>query len=159
MFAKWILRALAALFGLVVLLVLLLAGALLALDIPGNASGMAAKSICSATCVAGRPWQNLLAQDVVPASPALAPISIQVDEAGTSVTARFAGLFARQARLLPDRGCVLEVPAPAATKPAVAAAKPGTAQAWPAGEAALLPEQWGTGVDTKARPSPSTSLV
>ncbi|MEO6626411.1 MAG: hypothetical protein ABIN37_16520, partial [Burkholderiaceae bacterium] len=150
MIARWIRRGLAALLGLILLLLLLVVGALLALDIPGNAAGMAAKSICSATFVAGRPWQDLLAQEVVPASPALAPISIRVDEAGRSVTARFAGLFARQARLLPERGCVLAADAAGASTPPVQAAKADTAQPWPVGEVALPPDQWGAGVDSKA---------
>ena len=150
MVARWIQRGLTALLVLVLLLVLLAVAALLALDIPGNAAGMAAKSICSATFVAGRPWQNLLAQEVVPASPALAPIGISVDEASASVTARFAGLFARQARLLPERGCVLESNASGASGPQAKADRPDRTKAWPTGEAALPQDQWGPGVDGKA---------
>ena len=41
--------------GLTGLLLLAAVGALLVLDIPRNASGMAAKGICSAAFVAGRP--------------------------------------------------------------------------------------------------------
>ena len=150
MVARWIQRGLTALLGLVLLLILLAIAALLALDIPGNAAGMAAKSICSATFVAGRPWQNLLAQEVVPASPALAPIGISVDEASASVTARFAGLFARQARLLPDRGCVLESNARGASGPQAKADRPDRTKPWPTGETALPQDQWGPGVDSKA---------
>ena len=149
MAARWIRRGLTALSALVLLLLLSAVGALLALDIPGNAASMAAKSICSATFVAGRPWQNLLAQEVVPASPALAPISISVDAAGASVTARFAGLFARQARLLPDRGCVLETNAKGASGASAKSENPDRAKPWPTGEAALPPDQWGSGVDSK----------
>jgi CubicO group peptidase (beta-lactamase class C family) len=125
--------------------------AVVALGIPRNASGMAAKGVCSAAFVAGRAWQNLLADDVLPASPALAPISIQVDTSAKTVTARFAGLFARTARLVPDRGCVLDLdpaPTPAATGTSRPPA-PGL-QPWPAGDAPLPPDQWGMGVDGNA---------
>lgn len=53
-------------------------GALLALDIPRNAAGMAAKGICSAAFVAQRPPDGLLAADVLPASRVLALISATV---------------------------------------------------------------------------------
>jgi CubicO group peptidase (beta-lactamase class C family) len=132
-------------------LVLLLVAALVALDIPRNAAGMAAKGVCSAAFVAGRPWQTLLADDVLPASPALAPISIQIDGSDKSVTARFAGLFARQARLLPDRGCVLDVATAAPVMPTENAPRAhDPALPWPQGEAALPADQWGPGVNTAA---------
>ncbi len=142
------------LLGLVVVAII----ALLALGIPRNAAGMAAKGICSAAFVAGRPPHNLLADEVLPASPALVPISVTVDQADHSATARFAGLFARQARLLPGRGCVLDVdaarPSAAAAATAAAPATPRTAAqralAWPQGEAALAPSEWGAGVDAQA---------
>ncbi len=134
------------------LLALLVAAALLAvvaLGIPRNAAGMAAKSVCSAAFVAGRPWQGLMAQDVLPASPALVPISIDVDVAAQSVTARFAGLFARKARRVADRGCVLDLEA-GPPPPAPAASPALAAMPWPQGDAALPPEQWGPGVDVTA---------
>lgn len=87
--------------------------ALVALGIPRNAAGMAAKGVCSATFLAGRPWNSLMADDVLPASPALMPIGVSVDAAAQSVTARFAGLFPRQARMVADRGCVLDLEAAA----------------------------------------------
>jgi CubicO group peptidase (beta-lactamase class C family) len=125
-------------------------GALLWLDIPRNAAGMAAKGVCSAHFIAGRPWQGLLAEDVVPASAALAPITLDVDAPAQRVTARFAGFFAREARLLPHRGCVLDVDAPLNPKPpAEDAPAPSTAR-WPEGEAAVPPQEWGAGVDAAA---------
>ena len=137
--------------GLTGLLLLAAVGALLALDIPRNASGMAAKGICSAAFVAGRPVAQLLADDVLPASPALAPIRVDIDTAQKTVTARFAGLFPRQARLLPDRGCVLDLPPGATPAPASPmAAASDAAQPWPAGQAAVPPAQWGPGVDAAA---------
>jgi CubicO group peptidase (beta-lactamase class C family) len=122
---------------------------LIALGVPRNAAGMAAKGICSAAFVAGRPWPNLLAEDIVPASPALVPIGISVDERNKTVTARFAGFFARQARLLPNRGCVLDVNS---VEPhALAVDTVGDAgRPWPQGEAPLGQADWGEGVDADA---------
>lgn len=149
MATHWIPQALKVVAIIVAGVVVLVIVALQALGIPGNAAGMAAKGICSAAFVAGRPWQTLLADDVLPASPALAPISVSVDEAGHSVTARFAGLFARQARLVAGRGCVLDLdqagPSPVAVRVAADVRLP-----WPQGEAALPPAQWGAGVDAVA---------
>jgi len=141
-FFMWVASVLA---GVVVTLVV----TLVALGIPRNAAGMAAKGVCSAAFVAGRPWQNLMADDVLPASPALAPIGISVDPSAKTVTARFAGLFARQARLVADRGCVLDLesaPAPIAR----AAAPVDTRLPWPQGDGALPADQWGPGVDAGA---------
>lgn len=106
---------------------------------------MAAKGICSAAFVVGRPAKELFAEDVLPASPVLAAISLSVDEADHSVTARFAGAVSRRAMLVWDRGCVLDVeagPGVPAYKPSVDGTKP-----WPEGEAAVLTAQWGPGVD------------
>ena len=157
---------------LLAVLLLLVAGALLYLGIPRNAAGMAAKSICSAAFVAGRPWENLMAQDVLPASPVLRLINIEVDASARSVTAKFAGLFPRQAMLLPDRGCVLDVgvvlphpaqrvpPPPPASSAQFAqsaqsqpSASPATARAsdpWPMGDVPLAASDWGPGVDAPA---------
>lgn len=140
----WLIWLLAMPAGLLLLLVLALAAS----GIPRNAAGMAAKSVCSAAFVAGRPWQRLMAEDVLPASPALAPIGITVDDGQHTVTARFLGLFARQAQWVPDRGCVLDLSAPATGAPAPRPA--ATAQPWPQGTAALSPDQWGPGVDAAA---------
>src|ERR1035437_4511626 len=108
--SSWIKRALPMLLGLLLALAALAIGALLYLRIPQNAAGMAAKGVCSAAFVADRPWQTLMADDVLPASPVLGLINVAVDENARSVTAKFAGfLFARQAVLLPQRGCVLDV--------------------------------------------------
>lgn len=122
-------------------------GALLYLHIPQNAAGMAAKSVCSAAFVAHRPYSELLAQDVLPASPVLRAIFVQVDDKQHSVTARFAGLIARRAVLVPQRGCVLDAEpdnAPSAAAPVIDAVSN-----WPEGEAALPPGEWGPGVDAK----------
>lgn len=143
-------RGLLLLSGLVLNLAVLASGARLYLGIPQNAAGMAAKGVCSAAFVAGRPWQALMAQDVWPASALLRLVSVTIDENARSVTAKFAGLFARRAALLPQRGCVLDV---AAVSPSAALAPRTSAaaeQAWPQSEAALPMTEWGAGVDAAA---------
>jgi len=126
-------------------LVLLLVGTLAYLGIPQNAAGMAAKGICSAAWVAGRPLAHLMDEEVLPASPVLAAISISVNEVQHTVTARFAGIVSRRAALVRNRGCVLDVepdPLAQAYQPSVEAGMP-----WPKGEMAVAPEQWGGSVD------------
>ncbi len=145
--SNWVKRGVRFVAGLLLALLALLLMTLLYLRIPQNAAGMAAKGVCSAAFVAGRPWQNMLADDVLPASAVLGLISIVVDEPAHSVTARFAGLFARRAALLPHRGCVLDL-APASVSAAVARrASPDAAKPWPQGEAPLPASEWGAGVD------------
>lgn len=137
--------------GIVVLGVLVLAiGALWTTGIPRNAAGMAAKGVCSAAFIAGRPWQTLLADDVLPASAALAPIGITVDTAGKRVTARFAGMFEREARLLPLRGCVLDAEVANVRPPQTAPSPAGREAPWPQGDAPVPMAQWGPDVDTAA---------
>ena len=148
--SSWIKRGFLWLSGLLLALVALVIGALLYFGIPRHAAGMAAKGVCSAAFVAGRPWQQLLADDVLPASPVLGLISMTVDENARAVTARFAGLFTRRAVLLPHRGCVLEgspagAPAIAPTRP-----NPQASALWPQGEAAMPVAAWGPGVDAAA---------
>lgn len=143
----WFKRVATTLLGMLVVLLCAVAAALLYLRIPQNAAGMAAKGVCSAAFVAGRPWQTLMVEDVLPASPVLHAISISVDEKNHSVTARFAGAFARSAVLRKDRGCVLDLPPDAtaqATQP-----QEHVKLSWPVGDAALPPETWGPGVDAK----------
>jgi CubicO group peptidase (beta-lactamase class C family) len=141
---KWVKRILLTLVGLVVVLLAVVVGALLWLNIPSNASGMAAKSVCSAAFVAGRPADaaTLMEQDVVPASPALTLISTEINEAEHTVTSKFLGLFKRQASLVSKRGCVLDEPADPTAQPYTPAALDPAE--WPEGDAAT------TGVDTTA---------
>ena len=113
--------------------------------IPRNAAGMAAKGVCSAAFVAGRPLHNLMEQDVLPASPVLAAIGITIDSKMHSVTAHFAGVVSRTAVLLPDRGCVLDQSPSQAAKafqPSV-----NSADLWPQGEAVLPIPKWSKGVN------------
>ena len=141
----WLKRVAWAFFGTLLALLMLTVGGLLVVGIPQNAAGMAAKGICSAAFVAGRPTQNLMAQDVLPASPVLSLISISIDEINHSVTARFAGLVTRRAVLLRQRGCVLDLEPDPLAKPYTPAADLN--RAWPQGEAAVPVVDWGTGVD------------
>ncbi|MDE2416813.1 MAG: serine hydrolase [Burkholderiales bacterium] len=138
----WVLLA-----GLLTLGVLVF-GVLAYYGIPANAAGMAAKGVCSAAFVAGRPAQDLFAQDVLPANPILASIRIDaVDQSEHSVTASFLGLVSRRAVLVRDRGCVLDLPVDTtaqAYKPATNAAQP-----WPQGDATLPVADWGAGVDAQ----------
>ncbi len=141
-------RALRIVLACVLALLALVVGIVLALGIPRNAAGMAAKGICSAAFVAHRPLAGLLQAEVLPASPVLALIGVSVQEFDQRVQARFAGLFERQAQWLPDRGCVLDV----AAGPVRAAPPPvaDTHQPWPAGEAALPPAAWDQRIDRTA---------
>ena len=142
------------LMGLLLGLFVLAGTALLYFGIPRNAAGMAAKGICSAAFVAGRPLPRLMVDDVLPASPVLGLISISVDETARSVTAKFAGLFERTAVLLPQRGCVLDVTLPSLPVPVPVAktelATPKDDQLWPLGESPVPMAQWGPSVDATA---------
>lgn len=133
----------------VTVLVLAIAG-LLFLRIPQNAASMAAKSVCSAHFVAGRDAtaDELMEQDVLPASAALSLISTSIDEEERSVTSKFLWLIPATASLQTERGCVLDLPPDAAAQPYVPAATDPAP--WPLGDAALPPEQWGESVNAAA---------
>ncbi len=130
--------------GLLILVLTVLA-VLLYFGIPRNAAGMAAKGVCSAAFVAGRPSDRLMEQDVLPASGVLKAIGISIDSAQKTVTARFAGMVERTAVLLPDRGCVLDQAADLSAKPYQP--KLNTTNPWPQGDAPLPLQAWPQGVD------------
>ncbi len=140
---KWLLIAALALLALAV-------GALFYSGIPKNAAGMAAKGVCSAAFVAARPVDNLLADDVLPASPVLKLISVQIDEKEKRVTAKFAGLLPRTAQWLPNRGCVLDSAGSITQGDSVYFPRVGTPQPWPDGNAPSPVAQWASGVDAPA---------
>jgi CubicO group peptidase (beta-lactamase class C family) len=148
----WLRRSLFVLLGLVILLPLLLAVALVALGIPSFASGMAAKGVCSAVFVAGRSAQGLLEQEVLPADPVLTPVGVSIDQAQRSATGRYLGMAPRRAVWLPDRGCVLDLdPAPPAAIAGSAVGSrslPDAGKPWPEGNAALPAASWGADVDS-----------
>jgi CubicO group peptidase (beta-lactamase class C family) len=128
-------------------LVAVVIGALLWFDIPAKASAMAAKTVCSAAFVAGRPTTNdLFTEDVLPASGVLAVVSTDIDEQAHTVTARFLGTFPRTAALVTDRGCVVGLPADPTAQPHVPTPQDAP---WPLGDAAL-PESLWRGVDAAA---------
>lgn len=147
---RWIKRILLTLLAIIVVLLVLVIAALLYLRIPQNAASMAAKSVCSAHFVAGRDASadELMEQDVLPASPALSLISTSINTEERSATSKFLWTIPATATLHPERGCVLDLPPDPAAEPYVpAAADPAP---WPQGDAALPPEQWGEGVDAAA---------
>jgi CubicO group peptidase (beta-lactamase class C family) len=132
-------------------------------------AGMTAHAVCSGAFVAHRPWRDVLADDVLPASPVLRWVDVTVDEPGRSVTARMPGVAARTARWLPDRGCVLDAAAnaagtaarsgassassasAAAPTPMPPPARPAPRDApWPAGDRPLASADWGAAVDAAA---------
>ena len=131
--------------GAVLALLVVAIAALTYLQIPQNAAGMAAKGICSAAFVAGRPLANLMEEEVLGASPVLKAISISVDEVQHTVTARFAGLVSRRASLVSQRGCVLGAEPDPTAKPY--RPQVDTRAPWPQGDLAWAPSEWGPGVD------------
>jgi CubicO group peptidase (beta-lactamase class C family) len=147
---RWLRRLLVAVLVVVLLVVAVVVAVVLWFNVPSNAAGMAAKSVCSAAFVAGRGTdaKTLMQQDVLPASPALALVSTQVDAQQASVTAEFLGLFDRRASLQSGRGCVLDTEPDPQAQPFVAP-QPDP-RAWPAGDAAATPAQWPDGVDAAA---------
>lgn len=128
-------RTLLVLAIVVVVLIGAAFGYLLYVQIPQNAAGMAAKTVCSSAFVGGRPADatELMAKDVLPASGALSIIGTSIDAEAHTVTSRFLYFISRQASLLPDRGCVLdEQPDPAAQPYVPGDPLPGE---WPVGDA------------------------
>ncbi len=148
---KWVKRILITLGVLVLLLILAVVGILWYLKIPTTGAAMAAKAVCSATFVAGRPAEvdTLMEQDVTPASPALfGLVSTEINTEEHYVTGKFLGMFKRQASLTTDRGCVLGAPADPTAVPYQAA--PPDPAAWPAGDAAVPEAEWPAGTDSAA---------
>lgn len=135
---------LATILGLVGLALIAAIVALFYFRIPSNAAGMAAKSVCSAHYVAGRPADQLLEQDVYGASGVLKAISVEFNDANHMVTAKFLGAFPRRAVFLANRGCVLDGE-PGDGKPyRIPKQDP---QPWPQGEAVADRADWPAGVD------------
>lgn len=145
--STWFKRITLTVLILVGAVVALAFGALMYFHIPQNASGMAAKSICSARFVAGRPAAELMAEDVYGASGVLKLITVDIREDSRTVNAKFLGLFPRRASLLANRGCVLDETPDGDAK--TYKAKPAPAQ-WPAGDSPARKRQWPDGVDAPA---------
>lgn len=141
---RWIKRTLLGILAFILILFALIVGVLLYFHIPSNSAGLAAQTVCSGTFVSGRNAEDVFTQDVLPQSPALSVISTSVDESGHSVTAKFLGMFSRQATLLPNRGCVLDEAPNTASQPFTST--PANPAPWPAGDAPVPPAQWPAGV-------------
>ncbi len=131
---RWTIRVLVGLLIAGAAVVVLAVGALLYLQIPQNAAGMAAKSICSAHFVSGREGSadELMAQELAAASPAFSLVSTSIDDAEQSVSARFLGVISRRATLMEQRGCVLDGEVDAQAQATVAG--PADPAPWPAGD-------------------------
>lgn len=147
---RWVKRVALTLLAILVTVLILAIAGLLYLRIPQNAASMAAKSVCSAHFVAGRDAsaEELMEQDVLPASPALSLISTSINEEERSATSKFLRVIPATATLHPDRGCVLDLPPDPQAEPYSPA--PVDPAPWPQGDAALPPEQWGASVDEAA---------
>jgi len=102
---RWIVR-------LVFALTALLLGAFAWLGIPATAAGLVAKNLCSGVFVARRAQADVLAADVLPASPLLWLVHVSVDEGRQLVRGRMLWSAERTAMRLPGLGCVLD-PTPA----------------------------------------------
>lgn len=142
---KWIKRTIITIISVFVVLFAVVVGVLLYFHIPTNSAGLAAQTVCSGTYVSGRNAQDVFTEDVLPQSPALSVVSVSEDVPNRTVTAKFLGIFSRQAAFLPNRGCVLDAAADPAAVPFVNT--PESTEPWPAGGAAVPPSQWGAGVN------------
>lgn len=141
-------RGLLRLIGALLAILAVVAGVLVYLRVPQNTAGMAAKSVCSAAFVAGRPvTDDLMAQDVAPASGFHRVISTSIDVSDRTVTARFMGLFPRTSALVTDRGCVLDL---VSDPDSIVLTPTGDERAWPRGEAPVPKARWGDDVDAAA---------
>jgi hypothetical protein len=115
-------------------------------------AGLAAQAVCSGAFVAGRAPEGVLAADVRPLSRLTAIIDATADLDARSATGRAPGVAPRTARLVADRGCVLDAPPPAPGEvppPAFSRAAPRAAD-WPIGDRAVDPGAWGPRVDAAA---------
>ncbi len=145
---RWLRWILLTLLVLVVLVVAAVVGVLSFSGIPANSAGLTAQTVCAGTFVSGRDPQAVFTDDVLPQSPALSLVSIDVDQSDRVVTAKFLGIVERQAALHTDRGCVLDLPPDPDALPYQPA--PASDQPWPQGDSALPPRQWPAGVDRAA---------
>lgn len=131
--------------GILAVVLAAVVGVLWYLRIPSSLMGMAAKSVCSGTYVAGRDADRVFEEDVLPASSLLTVIAIEPDDERRAVTARLLGVMSRTAWLVEDRGCVLDLEPVTAAEPYTPTADATTA--WPQGDAAVAQDEWPEGVD------------
>lgn len=148
--------------------------ALVQLNIPSSAAGMAAKLVCSATFVAKRNPQDVMREDVRPASIVMQLATVRVDQQRRYVAGNMPGSAERFAVWHQGRGCTLlepgELPDPrqsrdmlagpasrVLTKPVVPSYTVATTtlgitrersqQPWPAGRQAVARQAWPESVD------------
>lgn len=137
---RWLFRLLLVLFAL-------LLAAFGWLGIPATGAGLAAKNVCSGLFVAGRKLDDVVHNDLLPASGLLRLVDLTVDDERRLVRGRMLWSRERSAVLLPGLGCVLD-PTPELRKTATTAASKGVAGAsqaappWP-------PTDW-RGIDRNA---------
>ena len=143
--STWAVRVVVGALVIILVLVVAAVGYLLGLKVPQSASGMAAKAVCSGVFVAGRDPDVVFDEDVAGASPAFAVVSVRVDEASHSATAKTLGLFSRTASLQSDRGCVLDVEPDPTAKAYVPTSD--LTRTWPEGDAPAPEQEWPEGVD------------
>lgn len=114
-------------------------------------AGLAAHAVCSGAFVGGRPADGVFAADVRPLSALTAVIEVSADPATRTATARAPGVPPRVARLVADRGCVLDAPPPPAGQAPPAFVRPAPREAaWPLGDRAVAEADWGPRVDGAA---------
>ncbi len=78
------------------------------LGIPATAAGLAAKSLCSGMFLAGRRQQDVVDNDLLPASGLLRFVDLRVDPEQERVRGRMLWSRERTAMRLPGLGCVLD---------------------------------------------------
>lgn len=144
----WVKRILLGALALVLLVIAGAIGFLLYKQIPQNASGWAAKAVCSGAWVAGRDPDVVFEEDVVGVSVAFKVVAVEIDAANHSVTGRTVGLFPRTATLQGERGCVLDLPPNPKAEPLEPATDTGAT--WPQGDLPLAEADWPAGVDAAA---------
>lgn len=135
--------------GALFVLIIAVIAAAIWVGFPVTMAGMAAKTVCSGIFVAGRPAEQVIRDDFLPASAILSLVQVRVNQAGKSVQAQVPGFSAREAVWLRARGCVLDgtsgsgnaVSGNAALPAAVSASPPAAraTQPWPAGDLAPNP--------------------
>jgi CubicO group peptidase (beta-lactamase class C family) len=142
----WVKRILLGALTAVLVVISAAIGFLLFKEFPQNAAAWAAKAVCSGAFVAGRDPDAVYEEDVAGVHPVFKAVSVKVDEATHSVTAKTVGLFPRTATLQPERGCVLELPPDPAAETYVPATN--STELWPAGDVPFDQSDWPAGVDT-----------
>ncbi|MGE3923181.1 MAG: serine hydrolase domain-containing protein [Lautropia sp.] len=141
------------LIGAALLAPIVVVAALAWLGIPRTGAGMAAKAVCSGVFVADRPPADVIARDVLPASPLLRLAGVTLDGGARTVHGTMLWSGPRAARWLPGLGCVLD-PTPELAAAATAAGIGADERTPFPSNGAAAPAPWpddpGAGVDRAA---------